>query len=377
MAIASGCVFYAEFREYCVETAEDGFLLAKEGFEMLEFVIVVLCVLVVLVFLYIFNVLKIKTIAKKHQEKILNIIQDEKGLIFLCMIMLALCFLVYAPYQKYKKDKETISQMEGQLLAKKSKKIQPVVEALKPLPDQIMPQSESHIVKIKEPETKPQETEQISQIKPVVFDTNDLNADADSPENLFSSLKQKADQEAAKKEAQKKQEAIERENYINALWSNSVPNYKQEMVSLNDYLAKLVRGQNDGISRSEDYFDALPQTIDPNGRETIIAEIKFQKNTNLDFKIFLDDGQNEVRRPLKITCSGGYLYSIPEMSGNSFDMTVYDENGSILDSANPPITESKPEAKRMAELLVAEQVRYFEEAEQRNKGVTNIVDKTK
>ena len=66
-----------EFREYLNETASEGFYSAKEGFEMLEFLMILFGGIIVVVILYLINVIKIRKITPEHQESILELIDDE------------------------------------------------------------------------------------------------------------------------------------------------------------------------------------------------------------------------------------------------------------------------------------------------------------
>ena len=62
-------LFDPEFKEYITETVYDGFYLAKEGFEMLEFMAIILGGIVILIVFYAFNVLKLKKKAQKNTKR--------------------------------------------------------------------------------------------------------------------------------------------------------------------------------------------------------------------------------------------------------------------------------------------------------------------
>jgi hypothetical protein len=103
--------------------------------------------------------------------------------------------------------------------------------------------------------------------------------------------------------------------------------------------------------------------MDFNIGETNIAEIRFQKNTNWDFRIFIrpKDGQN--RRTLSISCKGGLL-NIDTLNPDLSHVatSVYDKTGKLISNPTGNIENARSVVDNGLGLLIALQARYLREA---------------
>jgi hypothetical protein len=65
-----------------------------------------------------------------------------------------------------------------------------------------------------------------------------------------------------------------------------LPAYKDCMETLYNTLKKAADQRAEPIEKTPTYFNCLPSTLDFQFGETNIAEIKIQKQTNVDFRAF-------------------------------------------------------------------------------------------
>lgn len=115
----------------------------------------------------------------------------------------------------------------------------------------------------------------------------------------------------AEKAAATESENRKRNLEIKKWWDVYLPYYQHSLVVLHDVLASESAKAGDGIAQSVEYFQCLPPAIDPKIGEIKAAEIRFQKNTNMDFLVAITGLNTSGHRQLKISCRGGLL----EMDG--------------------------------------------------------------
>jgi hypothetical protein len=188
--------------------------------------------------------------------------------------------------------------------------------APKPLPDKIIPAPAQPPI-VSTPQVATAET-------PKQFETNfpDTN-DFSDPESVINKLKvARTAQQKAENEA-----AIERQNIIASnSWNGTLPIYGYTLEKLYNILYGIVATNHDGIAKTDGYFKCLPATLGFEIATTNIAEIRFQTNTKLDFKIsiggIVDD---EQKRVFRITSNNGTFeierYGRPER--NIFRMNLH------------------------------------------------------
>jgi hypothetical protein len=143
---------------------------------------------------------------------------------------------------------------------------------LKPLPDKIIAF-----------QSPPMETVPIFQVETDLPDTNDIGYEFEQERARYR--KGVEDQKA---------QTI-------AAWTNSFPAFKYVVKTLRDILSSLAIKRNDGLVITSNYNECLPSTINPLFGGGKVAEIRFYKQTNMDFTITITTNQ------LRIDCSCGYI----------------------------------------------------------------------
>ena len=88
-------------------------------------------------------------------------------------------------------------------------------------------------------------------------------------------------------------------------WEKVLPDYTYTLQSLYDVLRDVAAKRGDGISKTDGYYRCLPSLISWNTPDTKLAEIRFQKQTNIDFSISLMDENGT--KSLKIDATSGTL----------------------------------------------------------------------
>jgi hypothetical protein len=146
------------------------------------------------------------------------------------------------------------------------------------------------------------------------------------------------------------------EQKVNDLWSNDVPHFRHALTCLRDSMLHLAEKDGDGISQSDGFLQCLPDKLDPNFGAFKPAEIRFQKNTNIDFIISVEAVNGDGNRGFIISCAAGFL-QMGEGSGNwhctvNIPSASYDET--VLTDANGADTNTTSSVK---DLISAE--RYF------------------
>ena len=182
------------------------------------------------------------------------------------------------------------------------------IEPQKPLPTKVIPRPEP-LPPAPVAQTQPQQVEVVQTQKQYdIFNAN-TGGEADA-ESEFIRLKAKLESENKAKAAS---EAASEVEALNNYWTKAVPYYNRAIVSLRDILLTEAARRGDGIAQSDGYFQCLPPILnsDISGRK--LAEIRFQKNTNVDFFIEIK-GDLSAQRPLRVSCSGGLLEIHPNPS---------------------------------------------------------------
>lgn len=91
------------------------------------------------------------------------------------------------------------------------------------------------------------------------------------------------------------------------MWEAYLPHYQFSLSALNDELMREAAQQSDRISKSEGYFTSIPDKPYNRGEQFQVAEIKFQKNTNMDFTVSVSGPNPANYGQLTISCEAGYL----------------------------------------------------------------------
>jgi len=130
-----------------------------------------------------------------------------------------------------------------------------------------------------------------------------FNTGTNDVDDAVSVLAKMKSEDKAQKEAQEKStnEAMKQ------WWTNSLPYFNYELISLRDILVKETAKHGDGIAQSVGYFQCLPLTISPEIIERKLGEIGFQKNTNVVFFIEIIGSGDPAQKLLRIKCSSGLM----------------------------------------------------------------------
>ncbi|HZM02700.1 MAG TPA: hypothetical protein VFC44_06725 [Candidatus Saccharimonadales bacterium] len=103
-----------------------------------------------------------------------------------------------------------------------------------------------------------------------------------------------------------------------AAWGNNLPVYNYSVEELHTLLTREAIGRKDGIAKTVGYFQCLPPDVDPKIRLTNVAEIQFQAETNMDFKIAITADRADEPHGLAISCNCGSLIIATPHSGSGF-----------------------------------------------------------
>ena len=143
-----------------------------------------------------------------------------------------------------------------------------------------------------------------------------FNATTNTEPNYATLLEQKKSEKADKR----------RQHQLNAQawWDQSLKIYQYALITLRDTLKEKADKMGDGISQSRMCFDCLPQQINMDVGELNDSEIRFQKNTNMSFKVIIGSlSEIEKRRHLVITCDGGSLDLLAPDEGDVLYATLH------------------------------------------------------
>jgi hypothetical protein len=240
-------------------------------------------------------------------------------------------------YEEYKNDQETIKKLQAQLLNKKSKPPEP-----KPLPDKIIPSSEFAAPTI--PAPRPTNDFTITPSLPVasVNQFENFNPDTgDADDDISNKMAQIRAEAAAKKEAGHHQRNLAAQQ----IWQDFLPYCQRSIVVLRDVLSRKASKVGDGIAQSSGYFQCLPPAMDCDTGAIQIAEIRFQKNTNMSFLITVDGLHMDNLRPLIISCNSGILYLEPH--GNTLRSFLH---------LNPDIDMDKSDKMTNADNIISQAI---------------------
>jgi hypothetical protein len=215
---------------------------------------------------------------KKLWKKWEEIVMRGAFILFLGSFLIAAVFV--APFLEYKKVSPTPAPPIPKVIAK-------------PLPVKIIPK----------PEPPPQA---VSAQQSAVVETQKqfeyFNANTGDAEDAAQRIAILRAETANKKEAELRQRNLEAQEW----WAVCLPHYRRSLVVLHDILlSKAPSG--DGIAQSDGYFQCLPTNMDSTVPQINVAEIGFQKNSNMNFMIIVTAPNPGGYRRLRISCSGGDL----------------------------------------------------------------------
>ncbi|MGA3284800.1 MAG: hypothetical protein ABSD57_10135 [Verrucomicrobiota bacterium] len=268
---------------------------------------------------------------------------------FLFVVVIVSAFLGMMAVKNYQ-----IEKLKGQI----PPSVQPKPNiVLKPLPTKIIPRPEP-------PPTPPAySTQQVAVIETQKqFET--FNGDTETTNGSEMQVAQliahvKAEKAAAQAEQAAKSEAEHRQRNLDAKkqWDIYLPYYQHSIAILHDILISKSAITGDGISQSVGYFQCLPSTIDCNIGSLKVAEIGFQKNTNMDFLLTITDLNGANHRKLIIACGGGHLELEPA-NGDRMWRKLHLEPD-FDDFIEYPITNANELISKSINLLVDGQIYYL------------------
>ena len=258
--------------------------------------------------------------------------------LFIGAFIVATCFV--APFLQYKDIQE---KMENSNPPKQS-------IAAKPLPEKTIPEPK---VPIGAP------TQQIVTVEAQKqFETNTLNVKNDSDiESVVDQAKLQKQADIAANE--------QRDNLsVQEMWDNNLPFFRHSLEYLYDILNLEAAKRGDGIEKKSGYFNCLPQKINFKMDETEVSEIRFQKETNLDFKVSITKGGQNPLQPngMKIVYACGYLEFEPfwVISGSHFHIIIqipgYNDDKTTENMTNDQRREL---VEMRVKILVGAQIRYL------------------
>ena len=204
----------------------------------------------------------------------------------------------------------------------------------KPLPVKIIPRPEPP------PPPPIVSTQQLADVETQKQFEN-FNEGTGVTEDAASQIAKLKAEKVAKIESENRQKNLE----IQKWWDVYLPYYQHSLAVLHDVLTSESTKTGDGIDQSVGYFQCLPPAIDPKIGEIKAAEIRFQKNTNMDFLVTIAGLNASGHRQLKISCSGGLLEMYATW-GDKFGRTLHvypdfeDYKDVPIDKANDLILES-------------------------------------
>ncbi len=176
----------------------------------------------------------------------------------------------------------------------------------KPLPDQIIPALQSM------PSVVTQQMA-VNQLQ-TQFETNSPTKDGSDSESELAAIKAK---KLAAQEIQKENDKKQRQDFADERWNRMLPIYKDCIETLYNLLKNESDRRGEGIAKTLNYFSCLPATLDVDAGETNVAEIKFQTQTNMDFKIYITGCDTYQQRGLRIECAVGRFEIRPSWLMNS------------------------------------------------------------
>jgi hypothetical protein len=126
------------------------------------------------------------------------------------------------------------------------------------------------------------------------------------------------------------------------LWKTNWPYYDYIIRTFLDFLDESAKQCGDSVvaySPSPTFSSCLPQNMSFQVKETNLAELKFSKNTNWDFKIIVCAQDAQKRRPLTIKSDGGTLYFNTDFWRNPNELAIRltDHDGKIIYGEGYPI----------------------------------------
>jgi hypothetical protein len=215
------------------------------------------------------------------------------------------------------KQNSQIAQLKQQLLAAKPKPIIPP----KPLPTIIIPNPENEL-----PHSEVVSNSEAPIDVPKPFEVFDSITDAIS-DTGFSVAELKH-----KNLLKKQQEDQEKLESLKTWWLKAIPDYNYALESLNNILVKNLPA-GDGMGLSPGYFTCLPTNLAEDIAGEKFAEIKYQKNTNIDFIISIQ-GKPTEERLLLISGSHGSLELHPVTSRNTFSRAIHFPDVDYMNETN-------------------------------------------
>jgi hypothetical protein len=224
--------------------------------------------------------------------------------------------------------------------------------AAAPVPDTIIPRLESPPAIV--PAQQLADVEQQKQL-------------ATNPDNMGDANSGLAS-ELAESEAEKAANIQRLKLNAQTTWQNNLPIYNFSLKALYDILAEEAKEQGGGIAKTAGYFQCLPTTLDHEIGETNAAEIRFQADTNLDFKVAITRetylGEEYLQsRGLKITCSCGDLQIIPiPFGGNDIDIRVNTPDRN--ESKSLPSQEARDDIEHGLKVLVVAEIEFLKKTNQ-------------
>jgi hypothetical protein len=174
-----------------------------------------------------------------------------------------------------------------------------IKSAPKPVPDQVIPRPAIASINPAKDTAKTQIT---NANRTIQFDTNEPIAESGDSESEFTDLKAK---KLAALAIQKADEKNKRQITFDAMWKTMLPLYKDCLETFYNLLKKDADRRGEGVAKTINYFACLPDRLDVDAAETNVAEIMFQKQTNVDFHVFIDGPAAYNGHGLRIECQGG------------------------------------------------------------------------
>lgn len=182
----------------------------------------------------------------------------------------------------------------------------------KPLPTKVIPRPEA------QPSPMIIPTQQVAVTEPIVTNTSktfdqfdstiaDTNDTTYRIQQLREAKQQAKEQQIAEQNARAQRENQARLLDIKKWWDLYLPYYNHSLVVLHDALLHEAAKEGDGIAQSNDYFQSLPSSIAPSVGGFNVAEIRFQKSTNMDFIVSVTALNSANRRTLRIISAGGFI----------------------------------------------------------------------
>lgn len=170
--------------------------------------------------------------------------------------------------------------------------------------------------------------------------------------NTEELAEKRAEEEATKKQTQSDSDFR---------WQAMLPTYKDCAETFYDMLKKAADRKNQGVSKTATYFQCLPDSIDYRVGETNVAEIRFQNETNIDFRLTIPGCDLAWQRGLKISTGCGYfeIHRNLNFSSEKCDVSIHvpgwDEDASVQ------VGQTRPLMNEDLALLIDGQIKYGSE----------------